>query len=129
MTFSGIDGKGKWHDTPVQDVLPVTVSRVDDRMEHCEGILPVMEKKDHPVFSGIDGEFPAVLGYNKTALKEGAELLASIEGNPFIAWQSFKKGKAAVFTTDCAPHWAPPEFCGWKHYNRLFQQLIDFICA
>lgn len=40
LTFSGIDAKGKWQDTPVQDVLPVRILPTDDRMEHCEGIRP-----------------------------------------------------------------------------------------
>ena len=31
---SGVDAKGKWHDTAVQEVLPVEVLTVDDRMEH-----------------------------------------------------------------------------------------------
>ena len=30
MTFSGIDGKGKWQDTAVQEVLPVQVLPTDD---------------------------------------------------------------------------------------------------
>lgn len=41
LTFSGVDAKGKWHDTAVQEVLPVEVLTVDDRMEHCEGVKPV----------------------------------------------------------------------------------------
>ena len=41
LTFSGVDAKGKWHDTAVQEVLPVEVLTVDDRMEHCEGTTPV----------------------------------------------------------------------------------------
>ena len=31
MTFSGIDGKGKWQDTAVQEVLPVTLLQVAGR--------------------------------------------------------------------------------------------------
>ena len=44
LTFSGVDAKGKWHDTAVQEVLPVEVLTVDDRMEHCDGISPVVVK-------------------------------------------------------------------------------------
>ena len=83
MTFSGVDAKGKWQDTAVQEVLPVTVLPVDDRMEHCEGVRPVTVK-EHPVLAGL-GEWPRVLGYNKTVLKEDGELLATVEGDPFIA--------------------------------------------
>ncbi len=127
MTFAGIDGKGKWHDTAVQEVLPVEVLTGDDRQEHCEGISPVVEDRNHPIFKGIDEDIPAVLGYNKTILREGAALAASVGGDPFIAFGSYGKGKSAVVTTDCAPHWAPPAFCEWKHYRRLWTQIVDYI--
>ena len=45
LTFSGVDAKGKWHDTAVQEVLPVEVLTVDDRMEHCDGVIPVIVKE------------------------------------------------------------------------------------
>ena len=125
MTFSGVDAKGKWQDTAVQEVLPVTVLPVDDRMEHCEGVRPVTVK-EHPVLAGL-GEWPRVLGYNKTVLKEDGELLATVEGDPFIALGTYGEGRSAVFTTDCAPHWAPPEFCEWEGYDMLFQHLAKWL--
>ena len=57
LTFSGVDAKGKWHDTAVQEVLPVEVLTVDDRMEHCEGTTPVTVVQ-HEALNGIPGEFP-----------------------------------------------------------------------
>lgn len=126
MTFSGIDGKGRWGKTPVQEVLPVKLSDVDDRMEHCEGVRP--EKiKDHPIFEGLEGQWPRVLGYNQTEAKEDAEVLATICGDPFIAVGEYGKGRSAVFTTDCAPHWAPREFCSWEGYDRLFAGLAAWL--
>lgn len=127
MTFSGIDGKGKWHDTAVQEVLPVEVSTLDDRMEHCEGVTPEILKKDHPVFKGVSEAWPQVLGYNKTAAKPEAEVIATVCGDPFIAFGKYGKGKSGVFTTDCAPHWAPPEFCNWESYNQLFANIIAYL--
>lgn len=126
MTFSGVDAKGKWHDTPVQDVLPVEVLTVDDRMEHCEGVYPVTVA-EHEALAGIPKEWPNVLGYNKTIAKPEAEVPVTVEGNPFIAFASYGKGKSAVFTTDCAPHWAPPEFCEWEYYNKLWQGMIGWL--
>ena len=95
----------------------------DDRMEHCEGVRPVTVQ-DHPVLKGLDREWPRVLGYNKTILKPEAVEVASVCGDPFIA---LGKGKSAVVTTDCAPHWAPPEFCEWKGYDILFQNLARWL--
>lgn len=127
MTFAGIDGKGKWHDTAVQEVLPVEVLTVDDRMEHCEGVRPEIKNASHAVLKGIEGEWPMVLGYNKTIAGADAEVVATVCGDPFIAFGKYGKGKSAVVTTDCAPHWAPPEFCGWEHYDRLWNNIVEYI--
>ena len=61
LTFSGVDAKGKWHDTAVQDVLPVEILTVDDRMEHCEGVKPVTIK-EHKALQGVGSDWPEVLG-------------------------------------------------------------------
>lgn len=126
MTFSGIDGKGKWGDTAVQEVLPVKVLPTDDRMEHCEGVRPVTEKS-HPVLEGLGEEWPRILGYNKTEAKPEACVVATVCGDPFIALGEYGEGRSAAITTDCAPHWAPPEFCQWEGYNRLFQNLAGWL--
>ena len=127
MTFSGIGGQGKWCHTPVQDVLPVMLYPYDDRMEHCEGVYPEVVKADHPSVAGITGEWPHVLGYNKSELKPEAELVATVCGDPFIAFGDYGKGRSGVFSTDCAPHWCPPEFCNWEYYNLLFKNMIDYL--
>ena len=84
-------------------------------------------RQEHPVFKGIEGEWPRVLGYNKSILKPEAELAATVCGDPFIAFAGYGKGKTAVFSSDCSPHWAPLEFCNWKYYNLLFKNMIDYI--
>lgn len=126
LTFSGVDAKGKWHDTAVQDVLPVEVLTVDDRMEHCEGVRPVTVK-EHEALKEIKTEWPEVLGYNKTIAKPEAFVTATVEGDPFIAFGTYGQGKSAVFTTDCAPHWAPPEFCQWESYNQIWQGIVRWL--
>lgn len=125
LTFSGVDAKGKWHDTAVQEVLPVEVLTVDDRMEHCEGIRPVTVKA-HEALEGLD-EWPEVLGYNKTIAKPEAEVAAVVGEDPFIAFGTYGDGKSAVFTTDCAPHWAPPEFCEWEGYEKVWKGIVDWL--
>lgn len=127
MTFNGIGGQGKWWATPVQDVLPVQLLPYDDRMEHCEGVTPEVENAGHPILNGVEGEWPHLLGYNKSTLKPEAELVATINGDPFIATGIYGAGKSAVFSSDCSPHWAPLEFCQWKNYDVLFKNIIDYI--
>lgn len=126
LTFSGVDAKGKWHDTAVQDVLPVEILTVDDRMEHCEGIRPVTIK-EHEALRGIPKEWPEILGYNKTILKKEAELAATVGEDPFIAFGRYGNGRSAVFTSDCAPHWAPPEFCEWEYYKKIWQGIVRWL--
>lgn len=126
LTFSGVDAKGKWHDNAVQDILPVEVLTVDDRMEYCQGIRPVTVL-DHEVVKGIEEEWQEVLGYNKTIAKKEATVVATVGEDPFIAIGEYGKGKSAVFTSDCAPHWAPPEFCEWKYYNTVWKGLMDWL--
>ena len=126
LTFSGVDAKGKWHDTAVQEVLPVEVLTVDDRMEHCDGISPVVVK-DHVSLKGIPEKWPDVLGYNKTIPKPEAEVAVMIGDDPLVAFSEYGKGKSAVFTSDCAPHWAPPEFCEWEGYAKIWKGIMDWL--
>lgn len=128
LTFSGVDAKGKWHDTSVQDVLPVEILTVDDRMEHCEGITPVAVNA-HPALKNVCGEWPKVCGYNKTVLKPEARLAATVCDDPLIAFGEYGQGRSAVFTSDCAPHWAPPQFCEWEGYTKLWQGIMDWLLS
>lgn len=127
LTFAGIDAKGKWHDNAVQEILPVEVLTVDDRMEHCEGVAPVTVQGYHEIFEGVDSTWPEVLGYNKTIAKPEADVLATICGDPFIVTATYGAGKSAVFTSDCSPHWAPPEFCEWESYDKLWLNIVAWL--
>ena len=126
LTFSGIDAKGKWQDTPVQDVLPVRILPTDDRMEHCEGIRPT-QVCSHPALAGIGNEWPLILGYNKTIAKPEAIVPVTVGDHPLLALGEYGKGRSAAFTTDCAPHWAPPEFCHWEGYETIFCNLANWL--
>ena len=55
------------------------------------------------------------------------ELLATIGGDPFIAVNDYGKGRVAVFTSDCAPHWGPKEFIEWEYYDTFWCNLIEWI--
>jgi uncharacterized membrane protein len=126
LTFSGVDAKGRWGRTPVQEVLPVKVSDVDDRCEHCEGVTPVAVHQ-HKALEKIRGPWPAFLGYNKTEPVPGADVVMTINGDPFIAFSTHGKGKSAVFTSDCSPHWGPPAFVNWEYYNALWQGMTGYL--
>jgi uncharacterized membrane protein len=79
--------------------------------------------KDHAIVAGIGGRWPALLGYNRLTAKPGADVVATVGGDPLIVAGSHGKGRAVAFASDCGPHWAPPEFVNWKGYTRLWPQI------
>lgn len=125
LTFQGIDAKAQYAGTAIEDILPITMHRQDDRMECPQGVEPVI-KMEHPVLDGLDGQWPDLLGYNQIAAKTGAEVLVSVGDDPLIVTGSFGKGRALAFASDCGPHWAPPAFVEWDGYNRLWGQIADW---
>ncbi len=128
MTFSGIDGKGRWGKTALAPVLPVRCLDGDDRVEIPHGVVPDVLEGSHPLFDGI-GPWPFFLGYNRTELVDGALLAATINGDPFIALRQVGKGRTAAFASDCAPHWGPPEFLRWEGYRSFWNNLVAWLTA
>lgn len=53
LSFAGIDGKARYHGTPVEDALPVVISPHDDRAERPEGVQPAVSVPGHPVLDGV----------------------------------------------------------------------------
>ncbi len=128
LTFQGIQARGAWKNTPVEEILPVELLPGDDRMERCQGVVPTMRMKDHPVLAGLaDREWPAILGYNKLLPKPQAQVIATVGEDPFVALMDYGKGRTCAFATDCAPHWAPIEFCTWDGYSLFWGNLIRWL--
>lgn len=128
MSFSGIEGKAHYQATPLAKVLPVEMLGHDDRVETCEGVVPVIENQ-HEVLAGIDGDWPFFLGYNQLTAKRDAELLMSVEGDPFLVLGTHGEGRTAAFASDCSPHWGSPAFIEWVHYGRFWSQLVEWLGA
>lgn len=127
MAFSGIEAKAKFGRTPLQEVLPVTCLDTDDLMEHPEGVTPKLVQADHPALAGVPADWPHFLGYNRVLPREGAEVVMTIDADPFIAFGDYGKGRAGAFTSDCAPHWGPPEFVNWDGYTPLFAGILKYL--
>jgi uncharacterized membrane protein len=124
LTFAGIEGKGKWAGTPVEEVLPVSISLTDDRVERPEGVVPTVLAPDHPIVARSTGAWPVVLGYNRLTAKPDAEVVVAIDGDPLLALRAVGKGRTVAFASDCAPHWLPPEFVGWSGYDPLWTGIV-----
>lgn len=126
MSFSGFEGRGRFSLTPLAEVLPVEMLVHDDRIESPEGVVPTVTAGDHAIFSGIEGEWPYFLGYNRFAAKEGATTLATVGADPFIVVGTHGEGRVSTFASDCSPHWGSPEFMAWGSYAPFWTQLVEW---
>jgi uncharacterized membrane protein len=131
LTFQGIDGRGRWARTPVEEALPVACLRCDDRIEAPEGFQPeIVGDKTHPILRGLSGEWPVLLGANEVVVKPDAnvELLAKLPdeagGHPLLVAAPFGDGRAVAWTSDIGPHWAPTSFVDWPGYATLWRNIL-----
>lgn len=129
MTFQGFTAKGKYKDTPIEEILPVELLTYDDRMEVPEGADLTCEPDSHPVLMGMPREWPYILGYNKLIAKPEANVLVEHEGDPIIALGNYGKGRTLAYATDCAPHWAPATMTKWEYYGVLWGRLASWLAG
>ena len=128
LSFTGFEAKGAFRQTAIAEVLPVEMLAEDDRVERPAGVVATIDQGAHAIVSGVGETWPHLLGYNKTILKSDSELLVSVGADPLIAVKEVGEGRTAVFTSDCAPHWAPPEFCEqWSGYGVLFDNIVSWL--
>lgn len=127
LTFQGIDAKGRYAGTPVEEALPVTLLTVDDRVECPEGVTPAVTAPAHPIVAGLPASWPALLGYNRLTAKASGAVIATAGADPLIVAGEFGQGRAVAFASDCGPHWAPPAFVEWEGYATLWQQLVGWV--
>lgn len=126
LTFQGIEAKANYAGTPIDDILPVRLMTGDDRAEHPEGVTPHVIDSRHPVMAGLT-DWPLFLGYNRAEAREGADVLAAVEGHPFVAVRMMGAGRTAIFASDCGPHWGPPAFLQWHGYGTLWNNLCRWL--
>ena len=130
FSYQGIDGKARWHKTAVENALPVTCISSDDRFEIPEGCIPVVNAAAHPILTGIEGEWPYLLGVNEVHLKtsRGTELVLSLPEDqrslPLLVTGTYGKGRTVSWTSDMSEHWLPPTFLAWDGYDMLFGNIV-----
>ena len=133
LSFQGIDGKARWRQTPVEDVLPVTCLPYDDRVEMPEGTTAVTVNQTHPVVANIDGPWPLLLGVNEVEVRDRAdvEVIAVLPedqgGHPLLVVGEYESGRTAVWTSDIGPHWLSPDFCAWSGYGQLWKNILGWL--
>ena len=128
LTFMGIHGQGKYKDTVIEEILPVTLMPWDDRIEAPQGAYPE-RVGNHALLDGMEQKWPMLLGYNKLFAKPGADVLAQVDGDPLLVLGKWEKGRTAAFASDCAPHWASDDFCAWEGYADLWQRIVKWLAG
>ncbi|MFI4860412.1 MAG: glutamine amidotransferase [Phycisphaerales bacterium JB063] len=122
---------GGWQHAPIADLLPVTISDRDDRINHDQAAY-LRRLHSHPTVSGLpwDDRPPAVGGYNRFRVKpehpgvrrvldvarrgvrrvgEGFQLSSMvIDPMLVVAEGTNGRGRVACLATDAAPHWVGP---------------------
>lgn len=126
LSFSGFEGKAGFNNSRLAEVIPATMIAGDDRAEHPEGVSVKIENPKHSILSGIDGEWPDFLGFNRLNPRDGFDPIATIADHVFLAAGEFGEGRSVVFASDCGPHWGPPEFLAWNSYHRLWKNMMQW---
>lgn len=129
MSFTGIDARARYGMSPLAVALPVEMLPYDDRIEAPQGIAPELTTPDHPAIGKTPGDWPVLLGYNRTIAKPGSTTIATVGGDPLLVVGSHGNGRTVAFTSDLAPHWAPPVFLRWDGYPVLWTALLDWACG
>lgn len=127
MSFAGIDGKARYHDSFLEEALPVTCLPYDDRQERPEGVTPKIVQSDHPILKNVPSEWPYFLGYNKVVPRKEATNILAFDNDPLLSVWQYGDGRSAAFTTDCAPHWGPVAWLEWPGYPVFWNNLIAWI--
>jgi uncharacterized membrane protein len=127
LTFQGIDAKAQYAGTAIEEILPVTLSRFDDRAEWPQGVTPECAQNNHETMQNLEETWPNLLGYNRVLAKPEGEVIVTVGGDPLVVTGTYGKGRTLAFTSDCGPHWAPPPFVEWAGYNTLWQNLANWV--
>ena len=134
LTFQGINGSGFWAGTPVERVLPVTISKTDDRLEMPDGTVPLLiDDKSHALINNLSPDFKPILGANKVTLKDGVSPGTLMVFNyddqeyPLLAASSFGDGKSAVWTSDMGPHWLSSDFMKSSQFKLLWENVLTWL--
>jgi uncharacterized membrane protein len=133
-SFQGMMGTARYHDTPLEDCLPVSCSPFADGLEAPEGLAPHIEAH-HPIVNGFDQPWPPVLGLNKVALRssDDCKLIAAAiyrgKQHPLLAIRQFGRGRSLAWTSDIGPHWMSQDFMTSPVYAQLMRNMVAWICG
>jgi uncharacterized membrane protein len=135
MGFQGMFGTARFHDTAVEDVLPVRCLPFCDGMEVPQGLQASILQPAHPIFSGVEAPLPPILGMNKLEFRSdgSSRLLATCHHRgtdwPLLAVRNHGRGRTVAWATDIGPHWLSQDFLGWPLYGKLMANIVLWLAG
>lgn len=130
LSFQGFQATANYAGSHIEDILPVTMSRFDDRVEIPEGANLVLQPAGKSFFSELpESGWPHIFGYNRLVARDGAQVLATAAetDDPIMAVGTFGAGRTLAYATDCVQDWASPELLGWEHYAAMWGSLLGWL--
>ncbi len=129
LSFTGEMGKGGWDRTGLKEVLPVRCSDYEDLVESTEGFTPIPTQKTGKKLGAINfSTFPPILGYNKTKVKKGSDMLLTVSqtGDPLLVCGKIGRGKVLAYMSDPAPHWGC-NLVFWGQYKEFWLACLKLV--
>ena len=127
LSFQGFQARANFARSPLADILPVTMSDYDDRVEVPEGVVPILGAPEHAIGRAWTQNAPALLGYNRVVAKPEAQVVATVNGDVLIATAEYGSGRSLVWTSDIGPHWCPNEFIQWPGFDELMASMVRWL--
>lgn len=126
LTFSGLNGKGMWGGSPIEEVLPVTIKQgIDDVIDHPDGATIDIVDGAHPILKDLDFGDRIILGYNEVFPKPESSVIATSRNDPFLVVGEAGKGRSIAYTTDPVYH-----LCGnlheWESYGLMWERMVKW---
>jgi uncharacterized membrane protein len=131
-SYQGMDGRAHYHQTPVEDCLPVICLPYSDALE-----APGAFTQCRYITSdccGAPSIWPPVLGLNRVVVRTTGDttLIADAEycGHrlPLLAVREFGAGRTLAFMPDIGPHWMSQRFLASSWYGDLMRGMMRWLC-
>jgi uncharacterized membrane protein len=132
-SYQGMEGQARFHETPVEDCLPIICLPHSDGIEEPEGLLPTVVTS-HPIVAAAPSTWPPVLGVNRVIVRTTPDTTliadAAYRGHrlPILAVREFGAGRTLAFMTDIGPHWMSQRFLSSDWYGELMRGMLRWLC-
>ncbi len=132
-SFQGMDGMARFHETPLEDCLPVTCLPHADGLEAPEGLAAEMVDSRHAILAAVPAPWPPILGLNKVVARDDPESRVLVSSPyrgrryPLLCVRDYGRGRTLAWTTDIGPHWLSRAFMDWDGYDTLVCRMVRWI--